>query len=62
MSDQNKKPDLYAYVVTTGKDKPYFDKIGAAWKNKKGGYNIRLTAVPLSGELILFPPKDGERE
>lgn len=29
MSDQNKKPDLYAYVVTTGKDKSYFDKIGA---------------------------------
>ena len=37
--------------------KPFYTKIGAEWKNKKGGYGIRLEAHPVGGEIVLFPPK-----
>lgn len=57
MSSTN-KPDLYAYIVTGSEQKPFFTRIGAAWKNKKGGYGIRLEAFPVNGEIVLFPPKD----
>jgi hypothetical protein len=57
MSTQN-KPDLYAYTVTGPQDKPFFTRIGAAWKNKKGGYGIRLEALPVNGEIVLLPPKE----
>lgn len=57
MSTHN-KPDLYAYTVTGSEEKPFFTRIGAAWKNKKGGYGIRLEALPVNGEIVLFPPKE----
>ena len=60
MSNQKKRPDLNAYVVTGTAEKPFYTKIGAAWKNKLGGYGIRLDALPVSGEIVLFPPKKEE--
>ena len=57
MSTPN-KPDLYAYTVTGSEEKPFFTRIGAAWKNKKGGYGLRLEALPVNGEIVLFPPKE----
>lgn len=59
MSDKN-KPDLYAYTVTKSGDKDFFNRIGSAWKNKKEGFSLRLFALPVSGEIVLFPPKSGE--
>ncbi|MDH5677975.1 MAG: hypothetical protein OEZ28_05105 [Nitrospinota bacterium] len=58
MKSDNNKPDLYAYMVTGTAKKPFYTKIGAAWKNSKGGYGIRLDAYPAGGEIVLFPPKD----
>lgn len=58
MSNKTKKPDLHAFTVTGTDEKPFYTKIGAAWKNKKGGYGIRLDALPVNGEIVLFPPKD----
>ena len=58
MANNNKSPDLIAYAVTGTDDSPFYNKIGAAWKNKKGGYGIKLSALPINGELVLFPPKD----
>ena len=60
MSNQKKRPDLNAYVVTGTAEKPFYTKIGAAWKNKLGGYGIRLDALPVGGEIVLFPPKKEE--
>ena len=40
------------------KDQNYWTRLGAAWANNKGGFNIKLNAVPLNGELVLLPPKD----
>ena len=57
MSDTKKKPDLHAFVVTGTKDKPFYTKIGAAWANRIGGYGLRLDALPVNGEIVLFPPK-----
>ena len=43
MSESTKKtPDLIAYQVTETKDQSYWNRIGAAWKTKTGGYRIRL--------------------
>ena len=58
MSSKTKKPDLNAFVVSGTEEKPFYTKIGGAWKNKKGGYGIRLDALPVNGEIVLFPPKD----
>ncbi len=60
MSNESKKPDLHAYVVTGPEDKPFYTKIGAAWKNKVNGYGLRLDALPVNGEIVLFPPKEPE--
>ena len=60
MSDTKRKPDLNAYVVTGPKDKPFYTKIGAAWTNKVGGYGLRLDALPVNGEIVLFPPKEAD--
>ena len=59
MSNTNRKPDLNAFVVTGSKENPFYTKIGAAWKNKAGGFGLRLDALPVgNGEIVLFPPKE----
>ena len=60
MSNTKNKPDLHAYVVTGTAEKPFYTKIGAAWTNKAGGYGLRLDALPVNGEIVLFPPKEAE--
>jgi len=55
----SKKPELIAFVATEGKDeKSFFTRIGAAWANSKGGFNIKLEALPVGGEIVLLPPKE----
>jgi hypothetical protein len=59
MSD--KKPQLIAYTITENEGKDdFWTRIGAAWPNSKGGFNIELNAMPLNGKLILLPPKETE--
>jgi hypothetical protein len=42
-------------------EKTYFTKVGAMWPHKKGdGFNIILEALPITGELVCFPPKEKE--
>jgi hypothetical protein len=66
MSTQSKKsnaPALIAWHVGQPKEeggKGNWRRIGAAWKNRKGGFQLRLEAMPLTGDLVLLPPrKDG---
>ena len=52
------KPSLLAYQVTdsdTGKS--FWNRIGAAWANKDGGYSLQLEALPIGGRIVLSPPK-----
>ena len=61
MSTNNSKPTLKAFVVTeSGDGKSFFNEIGAAWANSKGGYSLRLHALPVTGEIVLLPPKEKE--
>ncbi|MEZ5551526.1 MAG: hypothetical protein R3E82_11595 [Pseudomonadales bacterium] len=50
-------PALIAYHVTENGDKTFWTRVGAAWPNKKGGFQVRLEAVPVNGELVLLPPR-----
>lgn len=56
-TDNKKQPDLIAYSVTGSGEKSYFHRIGAAWANSKGGYGIKLHALPVDGEIVLLPPR-----
>jgi len=68
MPKENRRPDLIVYAVNqakgSGKEevKPYFNQVGAAWANSKDGYNIRLFALPVDGELVLLPPRSQDDE
>lgn len=59
------KPELEAFVVTGGEkegEKGFWTKVGAAWANKSGGYNLQLDALPVGGKLVLLPPKEKEEK
>jgi len=58
MREKNTQPDLKAFAAMKTGDKSYFTEIGAAWKNTKGGYHIKLNALPVAAEIILLPPKE----
>ncbi len=64
MTNPTKKPALIAYAVTdTGDEgKSFFNRIGVAWANSKGGYKIILAATPVNGEILLLPPKDKDED
>lgn len=51
------KPDLVAF--SQKQDNAPLTRIGAAWSHGKGdGMNLVLDAIPLTGRIVLFPPKD----
>ena len=56
--ETGKRPELVAYTVTQSGENNHYHRIGAAWKNSKGGYKIRLHALPLDGDILLLPPKE----
>ncbi len=46
----------------TGEDiKTFWQKIGAAWKGEKG-ISIKLNALPLTSDIMLFKYKEKEKE
>lgn len=55
--ETNRHPELIAYGVRQSGEKSHFTRIGAAWGNKKGGFGLRLEALPVNGEIVLLPPK-----
>ncbi|MCB1094685.1 MAG: hypothetical protein KDN22_03805 [Verrucomicrobiae bacterium] len=61
-NETTKQPALIAYSVRESGDNSFYTRIGAAWSNKKGGYGIRLDALPVNGEIVLFPPKEDDTE
>lgn len=38
--------------------KTYWTKIGVAFANAQGGWRITLDALPLNGQIHLFPPRE----
>lgn len=53
-------PPLIAYAVKENEGKSHFTRIGAAWPNSKGGFGIRLDALPVGPEIVLLPPQERE--
>ena len=39
------------YVITRRNDKSYWNRIGIAFVNSDGSINVRLEALPVSGEM-----------
>lgn len=57
----SKKPDYEVFVSEkNGDDKNFYTRVGAAWNVAKDGISIKLKALPLDGNLVLFPPKSGD--
>ncbi len=40
-----------AYVITERGGKSYFNRVGIAFVNSDGSLNVKLEAIPVSGEL-----------
>ena len=51
------QPALIVYTVSGSDENPFWTRIGAAWKNAKGGFQVQLNALPIDGKLVLLPPK-----
>jgi len=61
-STKGNLPTYNVYVVEgDGKDRSYWTKVGGAWQHQDGdGFNISLTAVPLTGRLVIRTRKEKE--
>ena len=55
---KSKRPSHAVYVVEGEGERAFWTKIGAAWQHEDGdGFNVALTAVPLTGRLVIRKPK-----
>lgn len=56
---QKSKPDYDVFVSQENGDKHWYTNVGAAWNVAKDGISIKLKALPIDGDLVLFPHKNG---
>jgi len=55
----SKKPSLHAYQIREAADgKSFWNRIGAAWSNKDGGFTVQLECLPLDGRIVCCPAKN----
>lgn len=49
-----------AYVITQRKDRNFWNRVGVAFVNNDGSINVKLEAVPVSGEIQIrdYTPRD----
>ncbi|HEY2406885.1 MAG TPA: hypothetical protein VGI10_12830 [Polyangiaceae bacterium] len=49
-----------AYVITQRKDRNFWNRVGVAFVNNDGSINVKLEAVPVSGEIQIrdYVPRD----
>ena len=56
------RPTHNVFVVEGEGDKAFWTKIGVAWQHNDGdGLNITLSAIPLSGRMVVRTPKADEQ-
>ena len=54
-----KKPPFILYTVTGEGKHAYWTRIGVMWRhNHAEGFNIDLTAHPISTRIVVLPQKD----
>jgi hypothetical protein len=49
-----------AYVITERGDKTFWNRIGVAFTNRDGSINVKLDALPISGQLQIrdYEPRE----
>ena len=49
-----------AYVITQRKDRNFWNRVGVAFVNNDGSINVKLEAVPVSGEIQIrdYQPRE----
>lgn len=52
------KPSYEVFVSQENGGKNHYHRVGAAWNVAKDGISIKLAALPVDGNLILFPFKE----
>jgi hypothetical protein len=59
--DQSKMKAVYT-IVERGEGKSYWTRIGVAFENRDGSYNLKLDALPVNGQLQMreYEPKEKE--
>lgn len=62
-----KKPTFIAYQVTENKSsdaqsKGFWNRIGAAWKNRDDSITIQLDCLPIDGRIVLQIPKEKKED
>ncbi|RWC46081.1 MAG: hypothetical protein EOS55_18190 [Mesorhizobium sp.] len=56
-------PSHGVFVVDGEGEKAFWTRVGAAWAHQDGqGFNVALTAVPLSGRLVLRVRNEKEEQ
>lgn len=56
-----KKPSHIVYTVDENNDTQHWQKIGAAWPTKGDGFSLKLSSVPLNGNVVLRSREELER-
>jgi hypothetical protein len=57
------RPTHAVYVVEGEGENAYWTKIGSAWSHSDGdGFNIQLTALPLTGRIVVRKPRQTRAE
>ena len=52
-------PTHNAYVIEGEGEAAFWTKVGAAWPHQDGnGFNVTLTALPLTGRLVIRTRKE----
>ena len=53
------KPSHEAFVVSGDGENAFWTKIGGVWSHEDGkGFNVELTALPVSGRLVIRERKE----
>lgn len=57
-----KSPDYGVFVSERreGQEKAFYTRIGSAWCVSNDGISVKMQALPVNGELVLFPPRDND--
>ena len=65
MAEEAKRLSVYVVTEKAGLDRVVWTKVGDAYRNRDGSYNLHLDALPLNGKLhmreVADVPKDGDR-
>jgi len=56
MVDSAQRKDVFTVIDKGEGKKAYWCKVGSAWENQDGSWNIVLDALPLNGKLNMRDP------